>query len=775
MLIFYQTDKRSGITLPLLKLTERTTGMVNFCFTVDGKKPSILKGRDQGTNMRYQKSTIVTFKLAIAPASLAFLLTGCGPEASTTPLDTGVYPAIQAAADCTKARVSPPTVTAAQVGSFVQLAQTCSGMIGDPNRSNTDEANAALNAARIYLPVARATSDSAQAHQYLTSALGLAQQSRELLSDADIARNAELKTSLGGDNYLFERVKLVASSQFELGRSASTSTTFAECGDRAQCLRAGLSTLQRENAILSVASGASKERQRLSYYQLIYDWAQADRQLADMEGTTNVDAAIQNLSRITNDTQITALPQGASLVSRARSLLVTTALSTGQRLISPPASQNAPAPTRQDINRAISFFNSADQAAMGQAGLQAEQASAKIGLGDANLMRAMELAGSDMRGAANDLCAAATAYGAAASGPVGASGEVGYRSREGRGASLYELSVLEASACPTENGRGEQLQARRVAQAISEFNAARAMRSAASVPFDRAQSATLADLYAIDGQCDQAISVINDNNISGTPSTADVRAEASTLLFCINETDGSNAEKVQLLTNAVSKFPTLPEVQIALGAVQFDDKNWAAAANAFMRADQLATGKAEFSADQAEALYFRSATETASALTQGRTPSPTAMAWANQSIILGGNQIDYLHQACKAHLILASTNADRANRDRYCNADLATLDGALLKAMNDYKLAQRSQQYTLAFQSTSDEFQSLAVRFGAEAIAGTLDWPELTQPATYQRVADFGRIAARRCGTVAGVAAQPLPNDATARGFFRSFTAFNCQ
>jgi hypothetical protein len=725
--------------------------------------------------MRYQKSTIVSFKLAIAPASLALFLTGCGPEASTTPLDTGTYPAIQSAADCTKSRVSAPAVSADQVGRFAQLAQTCGAIIGDPNRSNTEEANAALNAARIFLPVARATSSSAQAHQYLTNALSLVQQSRTLLSDQDIARNPELKASLGGDNYLFERVKLVASSQFELGRSASTSTTFAECGDQAQCLRAGLATLQRENAIMSIASGASNERQRLSYYELVYDWAQADRQLADMEGTTNVDTAIQNLSRITSDTQITGLPQGAALASNARTLLVTTALSTGQRLISTPATEGEAAPTRQDINRAISFFNSADQAASGQTSLRIQQATAKIGLGDANLMRAMDLAGSDTRGASNDLCAAASAYGMVASGPVASSGELGYRSREGRGTSLYELSVLEASACPSENGRGEQLQARRVAQAITEFNAARAMRTAASVPYDRAKSATLADLYAISGQCDQAIEIINASNVSGTPSTEDLRAEASTLLFCIEQTDGSNAEKIQLLTNAVTKFPALPDVQIALGAAQFDDKNWAAAANAFMRADQLANDKAEFSADQAEALYFRSATETASALSQGRTPSAAAMAWANQSIILGGNQVDYLHQACKAHLILANTNADRANRDRYCNADLATLDGALLKAMNDYKLAQRSQQYTLAFQSTSDEFQNLAVRFGSEAIAGPLDWPELTQPATYQRIADFGRIAARRCGTVAGVAAQALPNDPTARGFFRSFTAFNCQ
>jgi len=723
--------------------------------------------------MRYQKSTIVGFKLTIVPASLALLLTGCGPEGSTTPLDTSVYPAIQSAADCTKARVSAPTVSSAQIGTFVQLAQTCSAMIGDPSRSNTDEANAALNAARIYLPVARATSNSAQAHPYLTSALGYAQQSRELLSDQDIARNADLKTAQGGDNYLFERVKLVAASQFELGRNPATATTFAECGDQAQCLRAGLSTLQRENAILSVASGATNERQRLSYYELVYDWAQADRELADMEGTTNVDGAIQNLSRIVNDTQISGQPQGAALVSRARSLLVTTALSTGQRLTS-PAGQDA-SPSLQDLNRAISFFNSADQAASGQTSLRAEQAAAKIGLGDANLMRATDMAGSDTRGATNDLCAAATAYGAAASGPLGSSGEVGYRAREGRGESLYELSALEAAACPTENGRGEQLQARRVAQAIGELNAARSLRSAASVPFDRASSAILADLYAINGQCDQAIEVINTSNMSGTPTTEDLRAEASTLLFCIDESDASNAEKIQLLTNAVTKFPALPTVQIALGSAQFDDKNWAAAANAFMRADQLANGNAEFSADQAEALYFRSATETASALTAGRTPSATAMAWANQSIILGGNQIDYLHQACKAHLILASTNADRANRDRYCNADMQTIDGALLKAMNDYKLAQRSQQYTLAFQSTSDEFQNLAVRFGSETIAGTLDWPELAQPATYQRVADFGRIAARRCGTVAGVAAQALPNDATARGFFRSFTAFNCQ
>ena len=628
---------------------------------------------------------------------------------------------------CTKFNTKPPALASEQI------AGTCLEEGKDLRATRLDTANAAHNAAKLYMALAERASTSASASNYLNLADEAATLSRSVLTD-DGVNEVRRERERVINRYKFSRVAILIQSKIERALMPDPSAAIG-CGGDTKCLQDAQSLFDANEAVvllLAVQNDDAAAQAKANTLKILS--ARGESRLAELSPDDGgVERALQKLKSV-----IATDVAGSTHRTKAEIAFADIALLHARKRLASPSSE---ASARQ----ALSYLNQADQVLANATNTSSNRPEMKLELGNAHsklaVFRPTPTAVADRNA---DLCNAATAYQSAlAVGGTPLSSTQTIAANVGMG---MAYSVLIDSGATCSGLQGETL----LDAGLAAFGKAWDLQS---TNHSNATRQAYSGLLIKKGLPDKAAAIIG-TGLSGSSEQAMenllqlARLEASK---SPEETvpAGSETKAVKYYKDAAKAFSPSPKPDLELGVYYYDRGDSGKAKTALQAAANKGAANAGYTVEEARANHYLSMNEVRKAVPSKKD----AIDWAEKAVQGDSTNANYEHQACRAYLM--ARKKALGNGTAHCSANRRSPEGALLYAMMSLRQGQiarkaKPRETFSAFRPAEDAFTTALD--GRPAELTSLVWPSGAHD--YSGVAKYGRLIARACGTPRGETAK---------------------
>ncbi|MCR9078851.1 MAG: hypothetical protein NXH78_07110 [Hyphomonadaceae bacterium] len=670
---------------------------------------------------------------------------------------------------CTRALNAIPA-TPRSNGGFASWAQACAARSNNERQSLDKIVNALRNAAKLHLSDASLETPSGDRMAILNAAAQRGTAANELLDTRPNTQSSQERRY--GARYKFDGLFIAAAPRLALGLTEGDGNRV--CGTADACLSSGLALLEATeiDIVQPRLSDDNRYYQSAAAHLQILN-AKAHAKLAETGDSGNIDRSLSILKTV-----VAMAPESgnASLPGKASNALIEIATTSADRAVD----------NDRDYDAAIRYLTEAAQiAAAGDA-----KQGLYFNIGVYNERKADALLdsenGANAAAAATSFCDGAKAF------RLADGHSEALKTLEAKEGYAYALSKLEeqgSTACDASQ-----------ANALAAFAASEALRATYNETGHQKYLEAYGALLNRAGRFQDSVDAFTEAETAkrGLPSADepdteeptpadDVRfnggnARANSLLVLavrnsrIDQQDNQETAKAQFVQaeNADAVWPTayLEHAKFLARSGDIDTAN-----RKLYVAIGRAIGKADYSAELAEAYYERSRNHLSKEI------GTEALADGANAVLTNSANPAFKQQACLAALFAEKGERTDASVSAYCPSastgsaeDALSTEDLLLNAFRKHRQAQlvrRAGNLTGkigAFDNAAESYRKISVREDKSDIAG---WPLPQGDVSFGDVAQIGGWAADACGTLGGGA--PMPVIANRDRIVQLFDAYGLQ